>query len=212
MSVVFSTPLLECNGGGESSMELTCTGCQQKLRIGEEAVGKRVRCPQCNQIQYVPVEQRTAAAAETWRLKGPRGDEYGPVDRAELDRWVNQGRVTATSQLMCSTSGRWVWAGDVYPVLRPASSTVPPVTGGSMAGGRLGAGQLNYYSDKSKIVAGVLGLFLGYFGIQRFYLGYPFIGILMLCTGGGCGVWSFIDSILILVGSVPDADGRPLRD
>jgi TM2 domain-containing membrane protein YozV len=81
-----------------------------------------------------------------------------------------------------------------------------------MAGGRLGSGQLDYYSDKSKIVAGVLGLFLGCFGIQRFYLGYPFIGILMLCTGGGCGVWSFIDSILILVGSVPDADGRPLRD
>jgi hypothetical protein len=32
----------------------------------------------------------------------------------------------------------------------------------------------------------------------------------MLATAGGCGIWSLIDAILILLGKVPDADGRRL--
>ena len=67
-------------------------------------------------------------------------------------------------------------------------------------------------SDKSKLVAGLLGLFLGVYGVHRFYLGYPGIGIAMLFTLGGCGIWSLIDSILILSGAVRDPYGRPLRD
>lgn len=67
-------------------------------------------------------------------------------------------------------------------------------------------------SDKSKLVAGLLGLFLGVYGVHRFYLGYPGIGIAMLLTLGGCGIWSLIDAILILAGSVRDPYGRPLRD
>ena len=67
-------------------------------------------------------------------------------------------------------------------------------------------------SDKSKLVAGLLGLFLGVYGVHRFYLGYPGIGIAMLFTLGGCGIWSLIDSILILTGAVRDPYGRPLRD
>ena len=67
-------------------------------------------------------------------------------------------------------------------------------------------------SDKQKLVAGLLQLFLGGFGVGRFYLGYTGIGIAQLLTCGGLGIWALIDAILILVGKVPDAQGRPLRD
>ncbi|MCA9271027.1 MAG: NINE protein [Planctomycetales bacterium] len=67
-------------------------------------------------------------------------------------------------------------------------------------------------SDKSKMVAGLLGLFLGAYGIGRFYLGYTGIGVAMLLTCGGCGWWAFIDGIMIFMGKVPDAQGRPLKD
>ncbi|MFE3195297.1 TM2 domain-containing protein [Nocardia sp. NPDC059240] len=67
-------------------------------------------------------------------------------------------------------------------------------------------------SDKSKLTAGLLSLFLGHFGIGRFYLGYTTIGVLQLVTCGGCGVWALIDGIMILTGKVPDLQGRPLRD
>lgn len=71
---------------------------------------------------------------------------------------------------------------------------------------------------KSKIVAGILGLFLGGLGIHRFYLGYTGIGILQIVvTFITCGIgawWGFIEGILILVGSTitTDSEGRPLKD
>ena len=66
-------------------------------------------------------------------------------------------------------------------------------------------------SDKSKLVAGLLQLFIP-LGIGRFYIGHNGIGIAQLLTCGGCGIWSLIDGILILIGHVRDAQGRPLRD
>jgi TM2 domain-containing membrane protein YozV len=61
-------------------------------------------------------------------------------------------------------------------------------------------------------VAGLLGVFLGPLGTHRFYLGYWAIGLIMLFTGGACGIWSLIDAILVFLGKVPDADGRRLSD
>ena len=71
-------------------------------------------------------------------------------------------------------------------------------------------------SDKSKLTAGLLQIFLGSLGVGRFYLGYTTIGILQIVvTIGTCGfgsIWGLIDGIIILVGNVPDAQGRTLRD
>jgi hypothetical protein len=66
-------------------------------------------------------------------------------------------------------------------------------------------------SKKSRIVAGLLGIFLGAYGVHRFYLGYTGLGLIMLFTLGGCGIWSLIDAIMVLMGKVPDVHGRPLR-
>ncbi len=70
---------------------------------------------------------------------------------------------------------------------------------------------------KSKIVAGILGILLGGFGVHRFYLGYIGIGVLQivvtLITCGAGAIWGFIEGILILVGNMnKDADGNPLSD
>jgi hypothetical protein len=85
---------------------------------------------------------------------------------------------------------------------RPASR--PTKSGGAVASGE--------QSPKSKLVAGLLGIFLGGYGVHRFYLGYTGMGLIMLFTCGGCGIWSLIDAIMILTGKVPDPQGRPLRD
>lgn len=70
---------------------------------------------------------------------------------------------------------------------------------------------------KSKLAAGLLQIFLGCFGVGRFYLGYTGIGIAQLLvslfTCGIGAIWPFIDGILILTGSVnTDADGNPLGE
>lgn len=72
---------------------------------------------------------------------------------------------------------------------------------------------------KSKMAAGLLGIFLGGFGIHRFYLGFTTIGILQIVvtvlTCGIGAIWGTVEGILYLVGSsgfTTDAQGRPLRD
>ena len=71
-------------------------------------------------------------------------------------------------------------------------------------------------SDKSKLVAGLLQIFLGTFGIGRFYLGYNGIAVAQLAvsllTCGIGAIWPFVDGILILLGKVQDPSGRPLRE
>ncbi|PPJ18999.1 hypothetical protein C5E44_07575 [Nocardia nova] len=72
------------------------------------------------------------------------------------------------------------------------------------------------FSDKSKLTAGLLQLFVGGLGIGRFYLGYTGIGVAQLLvtlfTCGLGGIWPFIDAILILTGKVRDPYNRPLQE
>ena len=73
------------------------------------------------------------------------------------------------------------------------------------------------FSDKSKMVAGLLQIFLGSFGVGRFYTGHIGIGVAQLViTVVSCGTlgwcWPLIDGIMMMMGKVPDQQGRPLRD
>ncbi|OGF67486.1 MAG: hypothetical protein A2Y62_16290 [Candidatus Fischerbacteria bacterium RBG_13_37_8] len=79
-------------------------------------------------------------------------------------------------------------------------------------GSRLGKGEF-----KSKIAAGLFGIFLGGLGVHRFYLGYIGTGIIqILVTLFTCGfgaIWGLIEGILILTDQFKyDAEGRPLVD
>jgi TM2 domain-containing membrane protein YozV len=72
---------------------------------------------------------------------------------------------------------------------------------------------------KSKLVAGLLGILVGGFGVHRFDLGYTSIGIIQivvtLVTCGLGAIWGLVEGILILVGNDnfrTDATGRPLKD
>ena len=70
--------------------------------------------------------------------------------------------------------------------------------------------------QKSKLVAGLLGIFLGGLGIHNFYLGYTGKAIaqiiLSFCFGIGA-IWGLIEGIMILAGSInTDAAGNPLGE
>lgn len=66
-------------------------------------------------------------------------------------------------------------------------------------------------SSKDWLTTLLLCFFLGTFGIHRFYTGHTGIGIAQLLTFGGCGIWTLVDFIMIIVGSYKDADGKPLK-
>lgn len=60
------------------------------------------------------------------------------------------------------------------------------------------------------LVTLLLSIFVGVFGVDRFYTGHTTLGILKLLTLGGCYVWWLIDIILIVTDQFRDAEGRPL--
>ena len=63
-------------------------------------------------------------------------------------------------------------------------------------------------SDRSRLVALIMAMFLGLFGVHRFYVGKTGSAIAQIFTLGGLGIWTMYDVILIAAGSFRDADGR----
>lgn len=66
-------------------------------------------------------------------------------------------------------------------------------------------------TQKSFIVTWLFAVLLGFFGVDRFYLGKVGTGILKLITFGGFGIWWLVDVILVLAGAQRDKRGRVLR-
>jgi TM2 domain-containing membrane protein YozV len=69
---------------------------------------------------------------------------------------------------------------------------------------------------RNKLAAGLLGIFLGGFGVHNLYMGYTTRAIIQIVVSiVTCGVgalWGFIEGILILAGSITlDSNGIPLE-
>jgi TM2 domain-containing membrane protein YozV len=155
-----------------------------------------------------------------YRIIGADRRAYGPIPADQVRQWVAEGRLNARTQVQAVAGGAWqplsAWPefAALFVALPPAVPPVIPTT------------------SKSKVAAGLLGIFLGSFGVHNFYLGYTakavtqlaltVLGIfpgLFLCGVGmltvlGVRIWSLVEGILILSGSIitTDADGVPLKD
>lgn len=103
---------------------------------------------------------------------------------------------------------------------QPWSAAPPPGASASDPYGQpAGVGPAPQGQAQSRLVVGLLGIFLGGFGVHRFMLGYTTIGILQIvATVLTCGIgawWGVIEGILVLAKSPAferDAHGRPLTD
>jgi hypothetical protein len=141
-----------------------------------------------------------------YKIIGSNGAQYGPATADQLREWIAQGR--ANGQTLALLEGTTEWRPlSQFEEFAPnlAAAHAPPIIAGAD-------------DRKSKLVAGLLGILLGWLGVHRFYLGYTAIGVaqilVSLLTCGVGWLWGLIEGILILTGSsiTTDADGRPLKD
>lgn len=116
-----------------------------------------------------------------WIVRIP-GQPDAPVDTMTLQAWATSGMIKGNTIVTDISSG-----------VQYQASQIPGV-----------------FSDKDYTTALILSLFVGWLGVDRFYLGQVGLGIVKLVTGGGCGIWWLIDVILIAVRKLNDANGRPL--
>lgn len=58
------------------------------------------------------------------------------------------------------------------------------------------------------IITLLLCVFLGVFGVHRFYNGHYLTGFLLLITAGGLGIWYLIDLVFIIIGQFRDKEGN----
>src|ERR1051326_3372790 len=128
-----------------------------------------------------------------YKMIGADGRPYGPVSAEQLREWIAAGRADGHTMVQLDGSTGWKplstlpeFAGAIAPPAMPP--LVHPVD-----------------LRKSKLVAGLLGIFLGGLGVHRFYLGYIGMGIIQIVvTVLTCGIghfWGLIEGILILAGS-----------
>ncbi|MBU6376395.1 MAG: TM2 domain-containing protein [Bdellovibrionales bacterium] len=66
-------------------------------------------------------------------------------------------------------------------------------------------------SEKSFVATLLLCLFLGLFGVHRFYAGRVGTGILMLLTLGLFGLWAMLDLVMIAMGRFTDGKGNFIK-
>jgi TM2 domain-containing membrane protein YozV len=116
-----------------------------------------------------------------WLVKMP-GQPDNAVDTATLKMWARSGVIRSDTLIV-----------EVSSSMSYQASQIPGV-----------------FSSKSYVTALLLSFFLGYLGVDRFYLGQTGLGIGKLLTFGGCGIWSLIDFILIAMRKVTDSEGNPL--
>lgn len=123
--------------------------------------------------------------------------------------------------MYCKDCGKEIEEGKEYCAECEAARNTTTATGTENVVNENTTNSTQATSQKSKMAAGLFGIFLGAFGVHNFYLGYTGKAIAqLLITVLSCftlsivsEIWGLIEGILILTGSInTDADGNPLKD
>ena len=208
--------------GSELPETKKCKAC------GAEIPKKAAYCPECKNLADVKPASDYAEPASGMPMYCV-GLDYVGDDRQEVIKVVQALRNCSFDEARDVIDGDGIVLSEV-PKLEAeiavsklrgagAKAEMAEVGGGYSSNNNRGSSGSSYNhsssaptSSKSKLVAGLLALFVGGIGVHNFYLGYMGRGIvqLLLSWTGISSIWAFIEAIMIFTGSIPDANGNPL--
>lgn len=132
----------------------------------------------------------------------------------------NCGNQVAPGSAVCLNCGVAAGAGTNF-CPNCGSQTMQGAAVCTNCGVALGVAPVVNAQSKSKLAAGLLGIFLGSLGVHNFYLGNTGKAVaqllitLLTCGAGSIvsGIWGLVEGIQILTGSInTDANGVPLGE
>jgi len=195
------------------AVQVRCPYCREVLYIERSEFDTEVLCPRCRrgfvwrkvlearERERREQEEQRRKQLEERRRRSPEGQSRREGKLRQLTGEIlvpqpKEGESEGAGLPRCVACG-----GKVSPLAQscphcgqPAPTLAQPI------------------SDKSRLLAGLLGIFLGGLGVHRFYLGYIGIGIiqiiLTILTLGLASLWGFIEGIVILAVGMRDAQGR----
>jgi hypothetical protein len=141
---------------------VSCPDCGRPLRVPDELLGRKVRCPQCKVMFVASTAESGGAAVATDRT--PRGRRGGPAGgfgdpaRRELRRQWGRVRIGLTLNLI----GTWVWvAGYAFFII---GLVMGLVLGTSVLRVQLG-GNVHFAAGTGDAVLLVVGLCTGLYAL-----------------------------------------------
>ena len=181
-----------------------CPNCGANLPDGT------AQCPQCGAAMNAQQPQQNTVPQTNYQKTPPQGQPYQQVPTV-YQQTPPQGQpyqqVPPVYQQMPPQGQPYQQVPPGYQQMPMGPAPIPPG-----------------YQQKSKLAAGLLGIFLGSLGVHNFYLGYTgkAVGQLLLTLIGwiACGlgpiaaaVWGLVEGIMLLTGSIgTDGKNVPLKD
>lgn len=216
-------------------VSLSCTSCGAPLNVSPES--EQLRCPYCNAVLIIERSEGQVAfklgeqvsrsiehSSDTTQTELKRLQLIQEVSMLQMQLSTLEAEIRSlqrqapNKQINQQLSDLRSQERSLIARIKSIQNSLSPATGVSYPAQEIQAyrpedRENDYLSSNPKnwVVTYLLCLFLGFFGLHRFYTGHILLGILQAISFGGFAIWWFVDLFFIAFRKFKDSKGSLLN-